>query len=243
MEVLNNIPSSKIKYLPIDGGGSDIQNGALVGPGLTAEQDMSVWILAAADGADAIGIITELHDFSVTGDSTPESAAAYVNRRVVPILPGQEVGVEYDISDTVAATGASTTSVTATSLEDNLDGGWLYFPTGDAIGQLAYIIASAAGTATVDTLTTAVASGDTFIKIMRPGKTLIKMNAARTKLGSDAAAGTWTARVIKNQIKYDNSAVWEDLDPAKYSNKQLNGLNPVFRAIVVPVNTYYNPID
>jgi len=239
MKHYGNVPNTQILSLPIDGNGSDIPNGALIGPGVTAGTNMGVFALAAASGLDAVGIKHGLHDFSEVGDSTPESAADFVKGSIIALLPGHWVEIEYDLTSVITATGASTTSTTATSLEDNIDGSWLYYVSGDAIGQLAYVTASASADATHEAITTAPAAGDTFIKIMGLGKKLLTMNSARTKMASTAAVGTWTATVIKNQIRYTGSKGWEDLEPGTHHNLQgLNGKNVEFRAIVSPHNLY-----
>jgi hypothetical protein len=245
-----NIHGDKSKVmimdLPIDGAGSNIVRGALVTPGVTAATDMGVFIVSGAAGADVIGYIDELHDFSADGDSTPEVATkSYVQHKVAFFLSTPILEAEYDLTDVITATGGSTTSVTATSLEDDIDGGWIYFVSGTAIGQLAYITAAASGTATLATITTAPVASDTFIKLVNPSKQAVKLTTTRDKIGSDAAAGSWTVAIIKHQFTHDGiSGRWIDLDPLKHHNLQgLNNRNVKFRTLLVPSNTAYNRID
>ena len=238
-------PSRMVK-VPLDGNGSDIVDGALIAPGTTAGQDMGVFHLAGAAGVDAIGVLEGLHDFSEVADSTPEDGLVHVMGYVNLLLPGCVLECEYDTAGTVACDASvDTTSVTATSLEDNIDSSWIYFVGGDGIGQLAYVTASASGDATIKAaLATAHAEADTFIKVLRLGHALLVMNAARTKLTSTAAVGTWTARVLRNQIRYNGSSGWEDLSPVKHHGLVgLDGKAVKFRAIVVPCNTFFSPVD
>jgi hypothetical protein len=210
---------------PIDGGGSDIKKGALVASGITAEQDLGVLILSGADGANAFGVLNELHDFSEVGDSTPEAVANYVKGFTQPLMPGDLLEVSYDFTDTLVSTGGSTTAVTITSLEDNLDGGWLFCISGDAIGQLAYILAGdTSGVTTV--LTTAPANGDTWIKLppALKAQNLVKLTTDRTRIGTDAAAGSWKVFIRKHEYQVDGNH-WIDLDPGLHSNLQLWKLN------------------
>lgn len=238
-------PSRMVK-VPLDGNGSDIVDGALIAPGTTAGTDMGVFHLAGADGTDAVGVLEGLHDFSVVGDATPEDGLVHPLGYVNLLLPGCVLACEYDTDGVVTCdSSVDTTSVTATSLEDNIDSSWVYFVSGTGIGQLAYVDASASGDATIKAaLATAHAENDTFIKVLRLGHALLVMNSARTKLTSTAAVGTWTARVLRNQIRYNGSNGWEDLSPITHHGLVgLNGKAVKFRAIVVPCNTFFSPID
>lgn len=241
-------PSRGLVKVPIDGVGSDIQSGAVLTPGTvttdSTAKTLGTFGLAAADGADALGCLVALHDFSVVGDSDTDSGAAHVLAEVDPFYPGCLVAAEYDLTDTMAVASYSAPTITITSLEDNIDGSWIYVVSGTGIGQLIFLNDSASGSAgAVTSPTTALDNTSTCIKILRIGHGLLKMNATATKLGTDAAAGSWTARVLRNQFKYDGQEGWIDLDPSAHHNMQLNGLNPVFRSIVCPVNTFMGPID
>lgn len=238
-------PSRLIK-LPIDGGGADINDGALIGPGTTAGTNLGVFVKAAASGADAIGVLEGLHDFSVVGDSAPEDVVSHVLQFVNLALPGSIIAAEYDDTDSITADGGSSgTTLTITSLEDNIDSSWIYVVSGNAAGQLHYVDASAAGSCTLgSTPATAIGTSDEVIKILRPGHGLLKMNTAGDKLGSDAAAGTFVARVIKSQVRYAGSAGWEDLNPTKHDGLTgLNGKQPKFRSLIVLANSFFTPID
>ena len=245
MEIIRNRPSRN-QQLPIDGAGIDIVEGAVIMPGVTDDQDRSVFIVASSAAADAFGLMANLHDFSAVGDSTPENGAAYVLQGVTPFLPGCEVAAEManDADNDVDVASATTAVITITSLEDDIDGCWFYVRAGTGIGQLSYIEASAAGTFTVKSALTTTLDSTSKLLIMRPvGWQLVELNTAADKIKSTAAAGNLPWRVLENQFKYAGQEIWTRLDPTKHHNLQLNGTAPVFRQILVPVNTFHNPTD
>lgn len=235
--------------VPVDGAGSDIKAGAVVMPGTTeagsSADNIGLAIVGSGAAADAIGLLVGLHDYSVVGDSDTYTGASHVIAEVDPFYPGCLVAAEYDQTDTMAiASMQSTTQVRITSIEDHLSGGWLYIVSGDGAGQLVYITYDDATDLFLKSAPTkALATGDTCIKIPPLFHPLLKLNSTADKIGTDAAAGTWTARIIRNQMKYDGQEGWIDLNPGIHHNLQLDGKNPVFRSIICPVNTLLAPID
>ena len=233
-------------FLPLDGNGSDIPDGVLLTPGVTAGTDLGVFIISGAAGDDVIAVKEGIHDFSEVGDSAPEDVVTHVLGRVNFLYPGTILAAEYDQSDTETADGGSSgTTLTVTSLEDNIDSSWIYVVSGDAIGQLHYVDSSASGSCTFgSTPTTDLGTADTFIKILRRGHALIKLNTARAQIGTDAAAGSGQFRVLVNQYQAKGTNGWEDLDPTKHDG--LTGLNtrfPRFRSLMVPENSWFTPND
>lgn len=245
MKVIHNSPSRLIQ-VPIDGNGSDIQEGALVMPGVTGEQDRSVFILATSAGADALGVLSELHDTSVSGDADPEAGTAYPLRYVNAILPGDDVAAELadDASNDVDVASATSTVITITSLEDNIDGAWVYVRAGTGVGQLGYIKASASGSFTLKSAMTTTLDNTSKVLILRPvAWQLVEIDSTGRYIKSTAAAGNLPWRVVRNEFMYQGQENWERLDPTKHHNLQLNGLSPKFRQILAPANTFYNPLD
>lgn len=245
------ISSSKgLIKVPIDGAGSDIQAGAMVKQGATASGDTGdnygCAVLSDETGADALGALVALHDYSEVGDSETFSGGDHVMAQVDPFYPGCQVAVEYDLTDTMAiASMESTTAVRVASIESGLSGGWLYVYSGTGAGQLLFVKYSDDTDMNLKSAPTTalVAADSTLVKIPPLFHPVHNLIANMTKFGTDAAAGTWTARILRNQIKYDGQEGWIDLDPGLHHNLQLNGLHPVFRSIVVPVNTFVAPID
>lgn len=245
MEIIRNSPS-RIRFVPIDGNGSDINEGAVVMPGVTDDQDRSVFIVASGAGADALGVLASIHDFSVTGDSTPELGDADILVGVHEFEPGCEVAalMADDADNDVDVASATTTVITITSVEDDIDGAWVYVRAGTGIGQLGYCTASASGTLTLKSALTTTLDSTSKLLIMRPAAwQLVEINTAADKIKSTAAAGSLPWRVIENQYRFQGSETWERLNPTKHHNKQLNGLAPQFRQILSPTDTFKNPIN
>lgn len=243
-------PSRGLMKFPIDGKGSDIQPGAMVMPGVTTAgsggDDGGCVVLADETAADVIGVTVALHDYSVVGDSDTYTGAAHVMAEIDPFYPGCLVAAEYDLSDTMAiASMQSTTQIRVTSIIAAACGGWLYCYSGTGVGQLAFVkynddtdlfIKSA--------LTTAwVAADSTLVHILPLFWKTHNVKSTMDKLVTDAAAGTFYATTLRNQMKYDGCEGWIDLDPGVHHNMQLDGLHPVFRSILAPADTIFDPLS
>lgn len=215
--------------LPIYGGAADIADGALIMPGATADTDLGTWIVGASTAPDAIGTLRGLHDYSVSGDSLV-AGTNWVFRDVELCDRYQPLEVEYDLTDTMAVASSSGTTVTITSLEDNIDTSWLYSPVSKT---LFFLVASASGSATTKTAS-GWTSADTAVKILRSGHQLAKLNTGATKIGTDAAAGSWTVCVLENWFEDVNRGP-ERLDPTKHNGITL--LSPRFWSVLLVRNT------
>ena len=106
----------------------------------------------------------------------------------------------------VDVTSASTsTTLTTTSLEDNIDGGWVYFTektTAGATGAggLRYLTAAASGSCTLDSAITIDTTSD-FIKILPTGHRVTSLSANSLGLLSKAAAGSGVSlHILENYI-------------------------------------------
>ena len=246
MQIISS-PKTPLLSIAIDGNGTSIVEGAVVIKGSTDEQDRGCGIVGSGACADAIGILQELHTYDETGklDTTMEDGLIYTRRKVMPFLPGCIVAAEYDQTSTVTMS-ASVTSTTAThaSLEDDIDGGWIYIVSGTGIGQLMYIKTSAAATATYKSASTVTgAENDTFIKILPAFHPLLAVNTAADKLASQAAAGGLLWVILKNQYRLQGEEGWIDLDPTVHHNLLGGGLNSLgikFQALLAPRDTVYN---
>lgn len=244
MEIIRNRPS-RLQFLPVDGNGSDIQAGAVLMPGVTAENNRSVAIVATGAGADSIGLLAELHDFSVTGDSVPDTGAALIQRGVIPFLPGCEVAADMadDAANDVDVASATSTVITITSVEDNIEGSWIYVRAGTGAGLLLYCKESAAGTMTLKNASSTTLDNTSKLVILRRlFHKLVELDSTGTKIKSTAAAGSLPWRVIGNQFRKAGQEVWVDLDPAKHHNLNLASQSPVFRQLLIPVDTLHNPV-
>ncbi len=242
--------SRGLMRFPIDGKGSDIQAGAMVMPGVTTAgsggDDGGCIVLADETAADAVGVLVALHDYSVVGDSDTYTGVAQVWAEVDPFYPGCLVAVEYDLTDTMAiASMQSTTQVRVTSMEDAASGAWLYVYSGTGVGQLLYVIYNDDTDLFLKSAPTTalVAADSTLVHIHPLFWKAHNIKATMDKLVTDAAAGTWYATTLRNQMKYDGQEGWIDLDPGLHHNLQLDGLHPVFRSIVSPVDTIFAPLS
>ena len=125
-------------------------------------------------------------------------------------------------ADTVLATSA-TTVLTVTSLEDNIDGSFVYVTAGTGIGQLQYLVASASGSATLKAaFGTTLDSTSRIIKILRRFHALVGLTSDGTKLSTTAAVGAVNARIMDIRM-IRGSEKDECLDPTVHPGK--TGLN------------------
>ena len=187
-------------FWPVKHGGTAISDGALLMPGVTAETDDGVLIVASGAGADVVGscigaIATSESNTDVT-DGNP-----WLLWPVSPCFPGIIMEMEYDQSDTAAVASYSAPTVTISSIEDNIDTGWIYVVGGTGAGQLGFIDTANGSVVTVETnFTTALDSTSTVIKILPLFHQLAKLNTAADKIGTDAAVGSWTCLILQNWI-------------------------------------------
>lgn len=212
-------------YWPVDHKGTEIVDGALLMPGVTAETDLGALIVAATAGADAIG--TCIGKIATTEDNTNVAAGTpWLTWPVSPVWKGVIVEADYDLTDTMAiASMQSTTSVRVSSIEDNIDSSWLYCTSGTGAGELHYVTADDGTDLTLKSAATYAASA-TLIKILRLFHQLAKLNTAADKIGTDAAAGSWTILVLQNWLTtVDLGPV--ALNPTKHDG--LTGLNATGR--------------
>lgn len=218
--------------VPIYGAGADIQQGALIMPGVTADTNIGMGILATGAAADAVGALVALHDYSVVGDSLV-AGTNWVYGEVELFDQYSPVWVEYDQADTLAVASTSSTTVTITSLTADIDTSWLYAVSGTGIGKLAYLVSTASGSG-VSKTATGWDSTTTCIKILRVFHQLAKLNSTATKIGTDAADGSWTVCILENWFQADGIPL-QLLDPTKHDNLTLS--NPRFFAKLLVRNT------
>ncbi len=226
-----------IVKVPLYGGAADIADGALIMPGATADTDLGLFIRGASAGADAIGTLRGLHDYSVVGDSAL-LGTSWVYGNVELCDRYQPLEVEYDLTDTMAVASNSGTTLTITSLEDNIDLSWIYNTT---VKKLSFLTASASGSATQKTAM-GWSANDTCVKILRLGHPLAKLNTAGTKIGTDAAAGSWTVFILENWFE-DMAGGYapQMLNPTIHDNLTL--VSPRFWSVLLARNTAGHTID
>lgn len=209
------------------------------------------------EAEDSIGIA--MHS-SASAYASKENAKLYNMASAVPsksqstgcnfmeaiVNPDATYFAFYDQEDAVSVTSASTsTTLTITSLEDNIDGGWIYTTdqTDSAAtyaGSLRYISASASGSCTITALT--VDTSSDVIKVLPIGHRLVGLNAEATGLTSTAAASsTIFLDLRENWITHAASArsllrQWEQDSLGGLKNTLIEGeivqLRHCYRAVV-----------
>lgn len=194
---------------PVYGNGAAIKEGALVARGATPGTNQGFAILAPTGLAAVLGICGELHALVAAGLDSKQDGTVYTPRKIL-VNPFAVMLAEWD-TGVIAVASTSTTTVTITSLEDDIDGGWLL----GSDGQIQYLVASAAGSATSKTAT-GWTSATTVQKITPLFHATTTLSSDATKLNQAAAAGSGKSRIIQNYIKAVGIP-FQPLDPTKHS--------------------------
>lgn len=202
-----------IRDYPVYGGTADILEGAVVLRGATPGTDGGQLITGAGTAcADVVGVLAELHDYSVSGDSAI-AGTAWVDRKVI-INPFGVFRAEYS-TGAIAVASTSTTTVTITSLEDNIDACWLF---GDD-GLLQFAVASTSGS-----LTTKAATGwtnaNTVQKILPLFHQLGTIATGGANLNHAAAVGVALIVVLENWVEA-RGIPRQRLNPTKHAGLTL----------------------
>jgi len=183
---------------------------------------------AANQAIDALGISLE----TATTSSSPSIASnpaattgpCYIKAIINP-LAVYMVEQSLAAADDVAITSTSTTTLTVPSLQDDIDGCFVYFPLSAAgvKGSLRLVTAAASGSCTMDSALVANGTGaDTVVLISAPNKYSLPLEANALKVSSGDCQATYNAatniRILETLI--DRDAGLEIMTP-----KMHNGLN------------------
>lgn len=217
--------------------GTALAKGAAVTRGATGGTDTGLLITGASALVDCMGIAKEA---IAAADGANVAGTQWLTNTFAIPAPINVIRCEYLQTDTMAVASTSTTTVTITSLEDNIDTGYLYATSGTGSGLLAYLAASAAGSATSKTAT-GWDSTTTVIKILPLFHPLAKIATGAATIGTDAAAGSWTVTVLQNWIQVDGSL--EILKPTLHDNINYTGRTVKFWCDLVIRNTGFYPVD
>jgi len=222
--------------LPITGGGTLIVDGAQITRGLTG--NLGRMTISPEDGADSVGILRGPH---ATADDSLLLGTTWTFADVELHDQYNLVEVEYSqvSAEQIDVASVTTTVITITSIEDNIDGGWLFSVAGTANNLLAYLTASSSTTATSKTAT-GWDSTTNVIKILPVGAILGSMNATRDLMGSQAAVGTWTIFNLENYF-LDDTFPKTLMDPTIHDNLTLS--NARFFSRLLVRNTAGHTID
>jgi hypothetical protein len=187
---------------------------AYTGANTEAEDSIGVLQASAANVQQVANGLGENDQFYKIGTDDIPDAAISAGGNFLPCVtnPGARYYAFYDQTDAQSCDNAESaeTAWVIGSLEDNIDGGWL-FTTDQAdssatyVGLLRYLTASAAGTATVAAVT--VDTDTDYCKVLPLGHRLCGLNAESTGLTTTAAASSAVfLEVVENYLTHSASA-------------------------------------
>jgi hypothetical protein len=256
-------PAGKFAQLfPVSGAGSNIPRGTLLMRGATGGTNKSVLIpCTASSNAHAVGLLAELHNFSLSGDALTATLnswypngtlasgkTAFPSHSVELLDTAVVMRVEYFLTSTVAVASYSNGTITITSFEADYDGGFVYANAGTGIGQLGFVASSSSGSCVLTAaLTTALDNTTKLTKIMPLflDTPIWKVNSTTvpTLIDSSAAAGTGRAVNLGNFIS-KGDGISQYLDPLTYHNAQsLNSIsNLVMHSNLALVDSVFHPV-
>jgi len=264
MWVVGNLhggPGHTEKY-PIYGASADIVQGALVMRGITTKTNIGTGIVGAVNSTgldDALGLLLNLHDYSVVGDYLYGGTVSGVDTAYGEVHDDPMAIFRAEVGQAAAEDDVGTSTSSGTTMTDeNLDTGavvgqgWLYCTAtvSDACnGELHFITED---TDTDDEFTqltawsTALTNNESLILIPPLFSLAVTLNAAADKVSSTHLslagwAAVWSARVMNSYIQYDGHPI-EKLDPTKHDALTgLNGLNVKFYVDLVLSDHMWNP--
>jgi hypothetical protein len=270
--VVNYADMRAIRF-PVSGAGSNIPVGTLLMPGVTGGTNDGVLIpITATNNDDVVGVLTELHNFSLSGDATTATlvqwfpvagfagasyilgsaisptSISYPSHPVDLVDTATIIKVDYSLSSTVAVASAAGATITITSFEANFDSGFSYVNAGTGIGQLNFVASSSSGSMVLTTSpTTAYDNTSKLTKILplfyKTPVWKVNTTTVPTVLDSTAAAGTGKGTVLANFLSTNGLSV--QLDPKIHN--QTNNLNSVsslaFYSYIALNDTALHPQD
>lgn len=175
-------------------------------------------------------------------DALPDIANPPYNKCI--INPGAVYLSEYDQADTMAVASSSTTTITVTSLEDDIDTGWIFMVTATVSGNdanLRQLTASASGSATMDAaLTGGNETSGTAIKILPVNHRFVDFSAAAVKIATDAAIGDCVSlHNIENYVA-DDGLSFQPLRASRHRGLVLTNNARFFSDIALLDHVYKN---
>lgn len=204
MNIIHKDAKQGIYELPIWGNAADVAQGAFVKRGATPGSNNGALEGVSGDGAhpDVIGRLLKMLDYSEDGE-TLINGTAFVTKPVLLAHPFRIHRIEYDLTSVITCSQAvSTTTMTVTSLEDNIDAAFFYVAQGLGAGQTNFLTASASGSCTLKAaFGTSLDTTSKFVKVLPRFHPLIELTTDGTKLGSGANAPSQPAIVIDTYIE------------------------------------------
>lgn len=233
--------SEIVRKVPVFGNGTSFVEGAAVMRGATPGTNQPFAIVAASGLVDIIGVIKEPSTSASAADDS-NVGGTLLTRRKVLINPFAVFRADYDQTTVLSVTSTSGTTVTIGSLEDDIDGGWLYAVSGTGAGSVYYITTAASGSCTTKTATN-WDSTTRVIKILPLFHQKVFLNTTADKLGTQAAVGSGDACILESYIETDSLGITV-LDATKHSGLTgLTTLNTKFSADIIFRNHFLNTLD
>lgn len=195
--------------------------------GSSAEGDDALGITCASSTASYASKENTLQ-FNLASAVPSKTASTGLNFMEAIVNPDACYFAFYDQADAVSHTHAEAgTAITITSIEDHLDGGWIYSTDGTDssatnAGQLRYITADDGTDLTVDSTYICATTSD-FIKILPIGHRFVGLNAEATGITSAAAASSTVT--LENRENWISGPAFGGRKLMRYWNhKGLDGL-------------------
>lgn len=189
-----------------------IAEGAVLMKGATFGTNAGFGIIGAPAYAGVIGVAAEADSNTSAGGDSKQDGTKYGRFKTV-INPDAVFLCELTDPTTtnIAVASTSSTTVTITNLEDDIDGGWLW----GSDGQVQWIATAAAGSCTTKS-STGWTSATKVSRLLGLYKILQDLNTAATLLLPAAAIGTGKIITLENYIQLPGSNR-EVLDPTRHS--------------------------
>lgn len=251
--VVNYADARELAF-PVSGAGANIPQGTLMMPGATAGLNLGILIpVTAASNHLGIGVLNEAHNFAASGDALNATLVQWFAQAGFDsnnyLLGNKTTGggpfpshkcdlfdtavlvkVSYNQASTMAVASATTTAITITNEITLKDGAFDYINAGTAVGELAFVTISNAGSDTLVSATPLTVAPDSSSKLTQILPLFYQLliwkvntTTVSTLLDSTAAVGTGRASVIANFININGLS--SRLDPKIFHNTQ--GLNSV----------------
>jgi len=225
--------------LPLYGNGANIVADAAVMRGVTENANQPFAIVATGALAYVLGVTCQLHTNSAAGADCKQDGTAftYIDKEVI-INPDAVYLAEHTAPSVslVAITTMSGTSVTITSLEQNMTGSWFW----GSDNQLQWIVSQGASTTAVTKTASGWVAGSTTITRITPEfQILVALDSTGIKIKNAAAAGTGKVFIYRSFLQ-SKSVPFQRLDPTKHSGVTYDSGLRIFQDILFQDHAFAN---
>lgn len=224
-----------VKKYPLYSATTAIAAGAAIMKGATPGTNQGFGIIAAPAYPGILGVTEEPDTNTSAGGDSKQDGTAYTRYKLVMNPDAVFIAELTDpVTTNIAVASTSGTTVTITSLEDDIDGGWLY----GSDFQLQWIATAASGSCTTKSAT-GWTSATKVTRLLPLFKILLDLNTAATKLLPAAAVGTGKVIVLENYVEMQG-AKREVLNPTKHSGMTLTSFAKLYSDILFQNHAFAN---